>query len=370
MIDSSYQNTPNRGYSGVGYYRQVLPAKYLSDKFDIHIYRDDLKSLGETNEDMFGNLFRDNDIVITKAVDNPHACSALAYFANFYKKPLIVDLDDNYFTVREDQPGYQWYYPGSQKRAILSAYLSLADGFMFSTQPLIDWHRNYLKEVYKVDKPMFLCPNFNDLEEFPARTKKKNKDIVIGWQGSTTHMSDLAMVMPAIIKILSKNKGVKFQILGGLKQEQAEELFGKFDMADDVFDRIYISPGTPSWVSYPKLLSKQRWDIAIAPLIDDEFNRNKSHIKWMEYAVYKIPCIASKVYPYYMNINNTETILDGETGLLAESIDDWVKNLQTLIDNDKMRVKIGENAYEYIKNNWQANRQIEAWYNAINSFLK
>lgn len=368
-IDSSYVNTSNKKYSGVGYYRIINPVKHLNklNKYENIVYNRNLEDLGATNEEMYSNLFRDHDMVITKAVDNPHACAALGFFADYWKKPLIVDLDDNYFTVRPDQPGYKYYYPGSQKRAILSAYFACANGFMFSTQPLLNWHKKYLKEVYDMKKPMFVCPNFNDLDEFLPPAKKK-KNVVIGWQGSTTHMSDLKLILPAIIEIMQKNKKVEFEILGGLESAQAKELFA--DTPDDLMKRVDVRPGTPSWEDYPKLLSEQRWDIGLAPLIDDEFNRNKSHIKWLEYATQGIPCVASKTYPYFRDINKTKTIIHGETGFLCETHEEWVKNLQALIDDIKLREQIGKNAYEFTKKEWQADTQIKHYVKAIDSFLK
>jgi glycosyltransferase involved in cell wall biosynthesis len=73
----------------------------------------------------------------------------------------------------------------------------------------------------------------------------------------------------------------------------------------------------------------------------------------MEYSAYKIPTIASRVYPYYKDILGIKTIQQGKTGFLARTTDDWIKYLTLLIENKDLRKKIGENAYEDIKKNWQ-----------------
>jgi glycosyltransferase involved in cell wall biosynthesis len=369
FIESTCQNTKNGGYSGVGYYRIVKPAQYLKNDYDITVYGKDIVDLGNTNEEMYLNLFNSHDLVITKAVDSPRSAGAMAFFSDYTKTPYVVDLDDNYFEVRKDQPGYKHYYPGSNKRAIFAAYLGASAGIICSTRPLAKSYKDYMKKVYGWDKPVFVAPNFNDLTDFDFKPAKKKKDkVIIGWQGSTTHISDLNFVLPALENILKRNQNVRFEILGALEKEQAAEVFKDWDKG--VLNKVSIGAGTQSWAGYPELLSKQAWDIGIAPLIDDEFNRGKSHIKWMEYADYKIPCVASKVYPYFMPVEKTETIRHGETGFLCSTVKEWEENLQALIDNIQLRHTIGENAYNFVRDNWQADKQIRLYKKAIDSFLK
>ena len=351
FIEATWNNTKNGDYSGVGYYRQILPAKYSG--LDIDIIGSNIKTLIDNPDDVLRHIFEKYDIVMTKAIDNPSACSMIAYWKQEYGKKLVVDLDDNYFEVREDQPGYKWYYPGSQKRAILSAYLSFADHIIVSTQTLADYYKKFLKEVYKLDTPITVIPNYNDLKEFNYRYKgnQDQNKIKIGWQGSTTHFADLKMVMPVLKKLMEKYPNLYLEFMGGVELNQVRELFGKFP--DEYFKRVTLMGGTPSWVGYPYKLSKTKWDIGICPLIDDEFNRNKSHIKWMEYATYKIPAVASDVYPYREPINGVKVIEHGKTGFLAKTEEEWEEYLTKLIEDKQLRQEIGQNAYDKIKKDWQ-----------------
>ncbi len=352
FLDNSWNNTKDGNYSGVGYYRIVQPAKYIK-KHDIRVIGSDIKRYSEKAEDTLHDIVRDHDIIVTKAIDNMQAASNLIFFKQHYNKKLVIDLDDNYFEVRPDQPGYKWYYPGSQKRATMSSYLSFAYHIIVSTQPLADYHKDFLKKVHNQDKEITVIPNFNDFSEFNYRYKGNGdrRFIRIGWQGSTTHFSDLKMVIPAIKQIMEKYPNVLMDFMGGIEVNQVRDLFG--DFSDEMFKRISIIGGTPSWAGYPWKLSKTRWDIGICPLIDDEFNRNKSHIKWMEYSSYKIPTIASRVYPYFVKINGKKTIENGITGFLAKNTKEWVKYLSLLIENKELRETIGQNAYNHIKSEWQ-----------------
>lgn len=369
FIENTWNNTKDKQYSGVGYYRLIQPARYIT-KYQIDVIGQEIKDWEGSLAQVFEKLFTEYDAVVTKAVDNPQAASALCFMAQHFKKPLIVDMDDNYFEVRPDQPGYRWYYPGSQKKGILSAYLSLATHLIVSTQPLSDYYHNWFKK--KNGKTVYpeVLPNCYDPEEFKYSHRKnadKNK-IVIGWQGSTTHLGDLKIVMPALRELMIKYKNLYLEFMGGIEIGMIKELFEGFN--DEMLGRIKVIGGTPSWKKYPRALSRRKWDIGICPLLDDEFNRNKSHIKWMEYAAYKIPAVASKVYPYYKDIQGTKTISDGRTGYLASNHKEWVRKLSVLIESEELRDEIGQKAYEFINKEWDIKDHIYKWEKVFDKILK
>ena len=110
---------------------------------------------------------------------------------------------------------------------------------------------------------------------------------------------------------------------------------------------------------------KKKWNIGMAPVVDNQFNKGKSHIKWMEYAMCKIPCVASKVYPYYKQIEGLDTIIEGETGFLAIDGLDFYRKLKFLVDNPDVAKRIGENAYNEIVEKWQFDKNIDKLENII-----
>jgi len=73
----------------------------------------------------------------------------------------------------------------------------------------------------------------------------------------------------------------------------------------------------------------------------------------MEYSMIKIPTVASRVYPYFIELDGKDTIRDGETGFLCSTPEQWEKTLSKLIEDEELRIKIGQQAYNYIKDNWQ-----------------
>lgn len=339
-------------YGGIGYYRIHKPMQTLGQT-----------TIGKAISGLktYDELIDGYDAVLVKPLDN-EAGAKLVYTCIKKGVKLIVDVDDNLFEGRESHEFYNELAPGAEKRKIVSAFCSFADAMICSTEPLKEYYTKWFKEVHNREIPMFVSPNYNDIRDYKESWGKTDK-IVIGWAGSKSHYDDLKMVMPALKYILKKNPNVELDLCGGVEEKHINWLFGK---DEDYLTRVYLSPATGGYDTYPDLLASKDWHIGIAPLIDDEFNRGKSHIKWMEYAMIKLPCIASKVYPYFQDIQGKKVIEHEKTGYLAENKQDWIKYLQLLIDNEEKRREIGENAYEYVKNNWQWDKEkLENIFNEI-----
>lgn len=347
----------NDAYGAVSYYRIVKPLESVGQTWVGKKW--DAKRGDKNNEEWYKELVQDWDIIITKHVDNPQAGAALGFMCQHFGKKLVVDLDDNLFEVKPDQPAWeQGYRPGGKARAYAGAFISQAAALIVSTEPLKEYYEKYLKEVFGLEKPIFVFPNYNDVADFRHIPEEKHKDkIVIGWQGSTTHTKDLKMVVPALGNILNKYPNVHLEFLGGIPEKDVAYLFK--DLEDNVYDRISIIGGHPAWDKYPELLASMKWDIGIAPLVNDEFNRGKSHIKWMEYAMYQIPCVASKVYPYSTNIKP-------KTGFLATNTKDWTYKLEKLIKNPGLRKDVGWKAYDYIEKNLQYKDHADEYQEILN----
>jgi len=350
-------------------YRLIYPMRFLSEYYDIRYYGSDfVPKDGISTEEFYENLFNDYDLVISKVTDNPQAAAMLRFFATRNNVPLVVDIDDNIWELKPDQPGYKAYEKGGQTLAIASTYVSLADAVFCSTKPLAEYIQKRIKAVFNEDKNTFVLPNCVDTSDYSQyeRAQRDPSTIVIGWQGSTTHHEDLRIAMPAINRLLVEYPNLYLELLGGVSDEMVADLFNGMD--ETVLDRVMTKGGVPAFDTFPHLLSQQAWDIAIAPLTDEPFNHAKSHIKWMEYAMFGIPCVASKVYPYYMPVQDVHTINDGETGVLAGP-DQWYNKLKYLIDEPTKADTIGRNAKEYVSNHWHMRKHAHKWKEAIDSLI-
>ncbi len=352
--DSTYtvQRRMANTYGAIGYYRIVQPAKQIKNH-DVDIMGLEIKTkFGSTLEEQWDNIFKKYDVFWTNYFADERIGSVIFYYAQKHGKKVILDIDDNYLDVPPSNKEYEKFKPGQRSRAFLGTILSFADAITCSTYPLKERIWEHINYMYKIDKPIYVIPNMNDVDFWKAngKPKKKKNQITIGYAGSNSHKDDLMMIMPVLSKLMTKYDNLHFQLLGSIERSLVPEYFKGFSKS--ALDRIDLGPAESIFNEYPNWLARQAWDIGIAPLVDTAFTRCKSHIKIMEYAMFKIPCVASRVYPYFMPIRNKPVSKDNETLLLARQ-QEWEKKLTELIESPELRKQLGEQSYEFYKENWQ-----------------
>ena len=339
------------GFGGVGYYRIIKPSENIKGH-EVEVVGINIAKKGESNEKKWSRIFKENDIFWTNYFYNPQEASMMFYHRDKYKKKVAIDLDDNYLDIVPTHPLYDKLKETKKDRAFTSTILSFADVITVSTEPLRQKISEHMKKVYGLDKKVIVVPNMNDIRDFKFKPAKKDpKKFVIGYSGSNSHYDDLEMCFPAIAKIMDKYPHVYFESMGAIGNEDLK-LFNCF--SDEAKLRCDILPSTWTFREYPKHLSSMKWDIGIAPLVDSAFTRCKSPIKFFEYSMYKIPVIASRVYPYYVPCFDREVITHEVTGLLVKP-SEWFDALERLILNEKERKEFANNAYDHVSNNWQYN---------------
>ena len=98
---------------------------------------------------------------------------------------------------------------------------------------------------------------------------------------------------------------------------------------------------------HPQKVCDLKLDVGIAPLLDDQFNRHKSCIKYYEYAMSGAVTLASQVVPYSKEVpitakNNRESwkrkleeVLQADRTQLYRQQRDWVlahRNIETNVE--------------------------------------
>jgi len=345
------------GYGGVGYYRIVKPHQYLKghEKDIVGINLDKKK---------WADIFKEYDIFWASYFSDPHQASQMFFNRDKFKKKVVIDLDDNYLDVLPTHPLYDKFKPTKKDKAFVSTILSFADAITVSTEPLKQRVARHMKQVFGLEKKIFIVPNMNELKDWNFKPAKKDKSkIVIGYAGSNSHYDDLKMMFPALAKIMDKYPHVYFESMGSIGKSNLD-LFKVFSESTRL--RSDILPSSWGFKEYPKLLSEMKWDIGLAPLADNAFTRGKTHIKWMEYSMYKIPTIASRVYPYFVPCFDRDTIIHEQTGLLVQP-SEWFDALEDLVLHEDKRKLLGQNAFNYIKENWQYGEEFSS---AIDKVIK
>ena len=357
MAYTDYGHTPERKkentYGGIGYYRIIKPAEQLAKHHDVTVVGQELTAYGDSLQSQWDNIFKQYDVFWTSYFADPAVAGAIFYHAQKHGKKVVIDIDDNYLDIPESNQLYDRFKETKKDRAYLSASLSLADAISVSTIPLKQRLDEHFKERHGLPKTFIHVPNMNDVNDWAYKPVPLHKDrFVIGYSGSNSHKDDFAMVIPAIRDVMMKHKHVWFEVLGLLSMDDLVKHLRGF--TDDMLMRTALVGATPTFRKYPQWLSERPWNVGIAPLVDTAFTRSKSHIKWMEYSMMGMPVVASKVYPYSMPVQGRDTIVDGKTGVLCNKTE-WFEALDDMVEHYGRYKPMAQNAYDFIKKDWQYN---------------
>ncbi len=346
---ANIQRQLENAWGGVGYYRIVKPSQMVAGH-EVTLVGKELTRKGESPEERWYRIFQEYDVFWTSYFSDPKEASALFYTRDKLKKKVIIDCDDNFLDILPTHPLYDKLKAAKRDRAFMSTILSFADVITVSTDPLKQRFYKHFKEVHKLHKEIVVIPNLNDVSEWQYEPAPKDpQKFIIGYAGSNSHQDDLAMFFPHLLYIMRKYPQVYFESCGSISKDMLH-LFKDFD--SEVMNRCDLLPSTWTFKEYPKMMSEQKWNVGVAPLVDNAFTRCKSHIKWFDYSMFKIPTIASRVYPYFVPLGERKTIEHGETGLLVKP-SEWSEALESLILNKTLGSELGAKAFNYIRDHWQ-----------------
>jgi glycosyltransferase involved in cell wall biosynthesis len=248
---------------------------------------------------------------------------------------LVYAIDDNFFEL---PPNRSKEFTQEQLE-IVNFLIHIADRIIVTTQHLKECYIKYNSNIIVIPQALderLLIPrkpqNFSD----PFNEKR----IVIGYMGTLTHDDDLEMVLPALESICKKYPDeIEIQIIGCIGRNSTKQDLSNLPV-------YYIEPKQGE-NEYPLFMlwytSTMNWDIAIAPLIDNRFNRSKSDIKFLDYSAIGVPGVYSKVPAYISSIQHLET------GWLAgNQVVSWTNALETLLNDSELREKLARNASRYL----------------------
>lgn len=206
--------------------------------------------------------------------------------------------------------------------------LQLADGVTVTNQHLAAVARRY------TDKPVHVVPNVIDLEWWRSVLAGASPRIVpsptIGWAGGQRPDRDAAAMARAWGRIAQKRSDVTFVVVGHQPSVISEHV------PEERIRRLHWLPID----EYP--LNFVNIDIGCCPLSSEAFNRSKSSIKALEYAAAGAAVVASP-RPY------SQCVINGRTGYIVESEDEWESALTVLLDNQARRERMARLLLEDVR---------------------
>jgi glycosyltransferase involved in cell wall biosynthesis len=212
-----------------------------------------------------------------------------------------------------------------------------------STAPLADFLRQYNPHVG-------LFPN--QLAGLPAPRPPAPAGAVTLFFGALNREPDWQPLLPGLNRLLAEH-GERLRVCV-------------------VHDRAFFDALQTSAKSFEPFCPYERYadvlrgcDVALLPLLPTPFNRMKSDLKYLECAAHGVVALASPtVYE--------GSLVDGATGLLFRSPEEFEERLRALIRDGELRARLAANAYAWVAQHrllGQHFRRRYDWYLHLRSML-
>jgi len=252
---------------------------------------------------------------------------------------LIFEIDDH--PVRWEQ-AYQstGYLNFVGVHAIQTSTKYLAD-YLRQFNPQVKFFANHLRR---------LLPPRNFAEE-----SKQNRPVTIFF-GALNRDEEFQELLPVLNHFAHLyGEKILFKILARPKHFHALQTDKKIFLGDpNHFEGQYIP-----YDRYEEELKTS--DIALLPLQDNQFNRAKSDLKFIECGNCGVAALASPVV-------YSDVVKDSVNGFIFHNLNEFAQKLQILIDNSAKRYELAQNAYNYVKHNRLLSQHYEErldWYKEL-----
>ena len=345
--------------------------------------------------DLYDDLCGWADILHTQRVPTMLRMSLYTSLPMIYGIPWIMDLDDDVFHVDELNPVHEAFREKEDdelfgKRAISSTdeagpkelvveeggqlfavtkrkedlynctmqQIMQADALFVSTRPLAHLYANVRREIHKPDH-IYVLPNSLTPRLWQAIEKPPDHEgeIWVGWAGSASHLGDVSIIAPLVDHLLKTYRNARFfwtrvphpQLMGLARKwgQRCIHLEGWSGIED--WRQYYVS---------------MNLDVALGPLEDNEFNRGKSNLKWLEAGINKQVFVGSRVVPYEDSIRNRKD------GFLCSRPKQWMKTLDSVMSSKTLRQEVSGAAYERVMTDFNMEKNCHLWADAYKDVLE
>ncbi|MEX2398451.1 MAG: hypothetical protein WD432_00155 [Candidatus Saccharimonadales bacterium] len=254
-----------------------LTEKAIKNKLSIKLYPENTVRID-----------KEVDICIVQrtAFDGLLYAKRLAAYLDANQIPLIVDTDDAFSDLT---PEHSQYKKQIKLVKAIRYLIEKSDELWLSTQQLAESfnHPNKVVMPNTLDRRIWQAQNNNQQSKQPV----DNSLLQILYTGTATHDSDLALVMPALETIASKNPRAFELTIIGVTDKSMDYPWVKTIRQPEPFGALY-----PNFV--PWLLEQGPFNVGLSPLENSKFNESKSDIKCLDYLAAGILPIASDIKPY------------------------------------------------------------------------
>ena len=222
------------------------------------------------------------DLVFIQRPASPYHMD-LVKLCKAYGVPVWVDWDDHYFNIPDSNPRKEFYT--KYHINIVRWVARNADYITVSTQFLYE-------EFHKYNGNIKLIPNAIDTHFFDTDIHTEfPREKVILWRGSDTHKESLDFFKEEILELMDETPDYVWAFFGYYPEWAVEHL-----PSNRI--RLYDYDGP---IEFTNALFKIRPQIVYITLKDNEFNRSRSHVGWLE-ATYAGATVVAPDFPEWKRL--------------------------------------------------------------------
>ncbi len=262
--------------------------------------------------------------------------------------PVILDLDDNLLNLPKEHPAR---ISGFYSKALVPLIHAL-----FRVDAIFVTNKNLANQLSSYNKEILILPNYLDDNIWNSMEIDRSDEdpLKLLYMGTLTHAPDLIKLKEVFKMLSSKYQDIQLISVGIEPPEEIRQ----------VLKTTYVPQLSDNYAEFALKLPKISGGIAIAPLVDNSFNRAKSPLKYFEYSAVGLPAVYSNIDPY------AGVVQHGRTGFLATEDHEWVEYLEQLISNSDLRRKIATEAYKDVYNNWNMRGHSQKWIAALDRITR
>jgi glycosyltransferase involved in cell wall biosynthesis len=255
-------------------------------------------------------------------------------------RAIVYDTDDDFFSA--DRAGGA---DDMLERDLVERILRLADLVTTSTPVLAERMSSRARVPVRVLRNA-LDPSWYEAGRPDGPDKAPGNPRVV-YHGASARLRDYELARTAVDAVAREIPSLRRVWLGG-------DVARLGDVVDEV--RPWVS-GLPAFAAS---LVAARPDIGLAPLTDSPYNRARSELHWLEYALAGAPTIVSG----FAGPNPYDVVRDGVDALVARSPADWERHLRSLAASEDLRATLAGRARERVMAEYTVADRAAEWADA------
>ncbi len=328
-------NSPQDENTGDFYYRTYAPAVGMAQC-------ENVQTISLTNIHRLKQIvMREADVLVMNNICDADLLPVIrdrkaSWMLTVYE--LCDDLDE----IPPSNPVHE-FYAQTSNLLLIKRLAHYCDALQFSSPEL-------MKKYGYLNPNRAVFPN-HVLEFPPERGPQPDGPVAVGWGGSLGHLHDVERIADRLIEWVAAREDVCLHLMCG------EQIWRLFDRLSGDRKRRYPTGSRQDYYSFVSQL-----DIGIAPLEDTPFNRSRSDVKFLEYAVHGVVPVVQATGPYLLSVQH------GRTGFLYRSREELFSTLDLLVSDYRLRTRISNAAREYVlreRNQLERGRERTEFYRGL-----